>query len=57
MLRPDVRLAPTSSSSRQDAVREGILPETRRLKAHLGAGTRGGSRVRERALATGCGGC
>jgi hypothetical protein len=29
---PDVRSAPTSSSSRQGAAREGILPETRRLK-------------------------
>jgi hypothetical protein len=32
MLRPDVRLASTSSSSRQGAAREGILSETRRLK-------------------------
>jgi hypothetical protein len=31
MLRPDVRFAPASSSSRQDAAREGILSETRRL--------------------------
>jgi hypothetical protein len=51
MLRPDVRFAPTSSSSRQGAVREGILPETPRLKAHSGVSTRGGSWVRERALA------